>query len=248
MTTKITDAATALLLQGTVVADEDKRPLTVYHGSGATIERFEYTFTNAGNDQLGSGFYFTNNLEEARGYATRRLGPDLPKPGGEEAPNVVHAWLSIKKPLTPTLIGRGLSAAVVEQLLRKSPCLNEALENFGDTEFEGVEKILKEAVAMYVAHPKEKIPLLKQLFKVANDFYPEHIAEFNKAVFEVLGYDGVVETFENGSFDNGTTHYVAFFPEQVVIQFSEPVVDGTADRHQDTASEESPAPDAEGPA
>jgi hypothetical protein len=235
-------ADAALLLQGTVVADADKRPLTVYHGSGAAIERFEYAFTNAGNDQLGSGFYFTSDIEQAKGYAVRRLEPELAKPGGEDAPNVVHAMLSIKNPLSSTFAGKGLSRVAVQKLLRRSPCLNEALENFGDVEFEGQEKVLNEAVAMYVTPPGAGKPLLKQLFKVANDFYPDHIAEFNKAVFEVLGYDGVVETFKDG-----TTHYVAFFPEQVVILLSEPVVDNNADRIQD-AGDESQAPPSDRPA
>ena len=51
---------------------------------------------------------------------------------------------------------------------------------------------------------------------MANDFFPKHVAEFNKAVFEVLGYDGVVQTF-----DNGQVHYVAFFPEQIQIVATE---------------------------
>lgn len=187
-------------------------PLTLYHGSGTAIERFDYKFTNAGSDQLGSGFYFTNRLDDAERYAFRRRSPDEQKLGGEDAPNVLHVHLAITNPMGAVQTGPNLTEANIKALLNRSPCLNEALENFGDVSFEGAANVMNRAVAAYVSRPGTSRPLLRQLFDVANDFFPDQVAEFNKAVFEVLGYDGVVQTF-----DDGQVHYVAFFPEQIEI-------------------------------
>lgn len=191
---------------------KDQAPLMLYHGSGTAIERFDYKFTNAGSDQLGSGFYFTNRLEDAKRYAFRRRSPSEEKLGGEDAPNVVHAHLSIKNPMEAAQTGPGLTPVQVAALLSRSPCLGDALENFGDVAYEGSGNVLRSAVAAYVTRPGTSRPLVRQLFNVANDFFPDHVAQFNKAVFEVLGYDGVVQTFPDGQ-----VHYVAFFPEQIQI-------------------------------
>ena len=42
--------------------------ILAYHGSPVNIDEFRYEFTNKGNDQLGSGFYFTTDKNEALGY------------------------------------------------------------------------------------------------------------------------------------------------------------------------------------
>lgn len=57
------------------VADEDGKPLVVYHGTTADFSAFDRDRTDPESD-LGGGFYFTNNREEvAENYAG--FGPDL---------------------------------------------------------------------------------------------------------------------------------------------------------------------------
>lgn len=41
-----------------------------YHGSPFCIERFDYAFTEHGDDIFGSGFYFATHLDEALKYAS----------------------------------------------------------------------------------------------------------------------------------------------------------------------------------
>lgn len=184
--------------------------LVAFHGSGVAIDRFDYQFTNQGNDQNGSGFYFTTDLEEAIRYCTA-LYQGQPKLGGDDAPTVHVVRLTFENVLDCT-DERALSAAAVKKIILASPVLDDALTNFGDVEFEGKATVLNEAVQMYVSR-KGDTQVIKQFHKLANDFFPnaEHTESFNRAVFKATGIDAVKEEYGN------RTHYVAFFPEQVEI-------------------------------
>ena len=190
-------------------------PLIVHHGTGTSIERFDFEFTNRGHDSLGSGFYFTTDFQQAEEYALRRIAPEFKKPGGEDKPNVITAELVIRSPISRSTSDKELTRMVVIKILEKSPCLKAALENFGDLENEGFDKVLEIAANSYTAKPGGEGELLRVLFALANDFFPNHVQAFNQAIHNVLGYDGYVENFSNG-----ITHYVAFFPEQIHIMKS----------------------------
>lgn len=59
------------------VRDASGELLPVYHGTDTTIRAFDFKLAGQGNDQYGSGFYFTNNYEHAQAYTTDELtGPD----------------------------------------------------------------------------------------------------------------------------------------------------------------------------
>lgn len=178
-----------------------------YHGSGVSIDSFKFDFVNQGADQLGSGFYFTNDVNEARAYAfaTRNNEPKL---GGDECPTVHRVNLRLTKPLSADFI-KPLTKREVEQIIKVSPCLDECLLNFGEVDFEGYSKVFERAIRSYIGH--DTTPLLETLSKLAVDFYGDYIEEFNRAVHTVLKYDGVIKVSENN------THYVAWFPEQITI-------------------------------
>ena len=184
------------------VVDADGRPLRCYHGTGADIPEFSYEFTDMGNDQIGSGFYFTTSPDTASGYASSRLTSDTPKPGGEN-PNVMPVYLSIQKPLDSET-KRGMTAASVKAIILKAPELDQQLENFGDVAWEGIPKVMARAVQGYAG-----MPIMKALNTLANDFYPGHVEAFNEAVRAVTGYDGVYLKYDN------ETHWVAWFPWQI---------------------------------
>lgn len=184
--------------------------LVAFHGSGVAIDRFDYRFTNQGNDQNGSGFYFTTDIEEAIRYCTA-LYQGQPKLGGDNDPTVHVARLTFKN-ILDCKDDRALSAAAVKKIILASPVLDDALTNFGDVEYEGKAVVLNEAVQMYVSR-KGDTQVIKQFHKLANDFFPdaEHTEAFNRAVFKATGIDAVKEEYGN------RTHYVAFFSEQVEI-------------------------------
>lgn len=184
--------------------------LVAFHGSGVAIDVFDYQFTNQGNDQNGSGFYFTTDLEEAIRYCNA-LYQNQPKLGGDDNPTVHVVRLTFENVLD-CKDERALTAAAVKKIILASPVLDDALTNFGDVEFEGKVAVLNEAVQLYVTR-KGDTPVIKELHKLANDFFPDakHTEAFNRAVFKATGIDAVKEEYGN------RTHYVAFFPEQVEI-------------------------------
>ena len=115
------------------VVDGQGRPLIVYHGTGTSIEEFLPEFTGQGNDQYGSGFYFTTDRETAEGYTTRTLN-DQGKPGGMDNPNVIPAYLNIRNPLvveardTPNLYQIEVPASQAVKIIEKMPDIMD-LEN-----------------------------------------------------------------------------------------------------------------------
>jgi hypothetical protein len=195
--------------RGSKVKDKDGKPLPVYHGSGTDIREFKYEFTGKGNDQLGPGFYFTTDVNEARGYQekTNRTGEE--KLGGTDDHTVHEVYLAIKKPLDADKIGN-LSISQVRRIIEDAPDLEDSLSNWGDVEYEGFGKVLLEASKEYAG---KQINILKQLQTIANDFYSDDPASFFKAVKSVLGYDGV--TAKVGGGDGTRVHWVAWFPEQI---------------------------------
>lgn len=186
----------------------EKMILTAYHGSGCDIEAFDFAFTGIGNDQNGSGFYFTTSLDEAIAYCSNSLN-GLPKPGGVDSPTVHQAQLSFTK-LLDSQDESALTFENVVRIIRRSPRLDESLENWDEVTDSTRARVLAKAASAYT-QPAGEGPLLKRLFALANDFFGNDTRAFNEAVRDVLGIDGVVEHYED------KTHFVVFFPEQINI-------------------------------
>lgn len=191
--------------QDSKVRDESGAPRVVYHGSGAAIEEFDFAFTDQGADALGSGFYFTTDEREGRGYTTARNASGSEKLGGEARPTLVKAYLNLTNPLDADAVG-SVTPAQVAKILKRAPGYEYALANYGDVEFEGREAVVARAVEAYAF---EDDNVLQRLHPIANDFFSGEVEAFNNAIREVLGYDGIKKSLGD------RTHYVAFFPEQI---------------------------------
>lgn len=192
-----------------VLLDSQGEPRVFFHGAGCDFDRFDYAFTNQGNDEMGSGFYFTTDRTEAMRYTAAQLN-GMPKPGGEKTPTVHEVFLNIRNPLPREKEG-SISRAKADAMLRASPVLTDALSDWGDIEHEGFERVFAEAVPAYVLRNHL---IIKALFEIANDFYPgsEHIRAFNSQAQKVLGFDAVTDAFlVNGK----KMHVAAWFPEQI---------------------------------
>jgi hypothetical protein len=175
--------------------------IIAYHGTGMEISEFSYDFVGSGNDQLGSGFYFTTDLQQAKGYAF------MPDAGPN--PSVITAILNIKNPLDADRVGT-IPRWKIKKLIELSPELDNALVNWGDVEYEGKNVVLNTAVDAYSAGASG-VNIVRSLFPIANDFYMGKEKEFNDMVTKVLGYDGVVKNFGESK------HYLVFRPEQIEI-------------------------------
>jgi len=178
------------------VVDEEGNPLVMYHGTNSPISEFLFEFTNKGNDQLGSGFYFTDTPSEASGYAEDNAG------------NVMPVYLSVQNPLDEDQTGN-LTESQVRRFIKNAPKYKQRLTDWGDVQYEGERAVLDRAVNAYTRTPEDG-PLLKGLFQIANDFYGDDIQKFNEQVTKILKFDGV-----RSKKPYGATHIMGFQPNQI---------------------------------
>ena len=193
------------------VVDGQGRPLIVYHGTGTSIEEFLPEFTGQGNDQYGSGFYFTTDRETAEGYTTRTLN-NQSKPGGMDNPNVIPAYLNIRNPLvveardTPNLYQIEVPASQAAKIIGKMPdIMDPETSILGDFFDDYWESGPKRSMINRLAREYDWT-----LGTLATDIFRDHPTEFRQAVSDVLGYDGVQVNFPSGE-----KHFIAWFPNQI---------------------------------
>lgn len=183
-----------------------------FHGSGSPIQVFDFAFCGKGNDQLGSGFYFTSSPHDALGYA----GMAAERGGGE--PSVHEVEIEAVNLLRADEFGL-FPREKVAAIARMSPELDERLWDFGDVDYEGREKVFRSMVESF-ASDREPLHLIRRLNTFSSDLFgstPVGVEAFNRAVKEVLGFDGVIEEFRNADGSIKSTHICAFFPEQIKI-------------------------------
>lgn len=169
-----------------------------YHGTPIEFETFDPAFVGRGNDELGSGFYFTDDFDTANRYAL--------KAGDAEDRVVLVAELEIDNPLP---LQGGVTLDQIEQIMRASPEFEEALMNFGDVEYEGEAKVVRFAAKTYAATIEGDT--LMGLNALSNDFYQGREAEFLRAVYIASGYDGLFR--KKGE----ECHAVVWLPERIKI-------------------------------
>jgi hypothetical protein len=136
-----------------------------FHGTSAEFDKFDAAYIGQGNDELGSGFYFTNDEETAHNYALMRNADDG---------YLITAEVDIKKPLEMDTF---FSHKEIKKILEASPNLEDVLWNFGDLNSLSKDSVLNIAVAV--------------LNTMNNDFFNGDEATFLAAVTEVTGYDGL---------------------------------------------------------
>jgi hypothetical protein len=183
-----------------VVVDENKKPLVVYHGTGATFDTFDYTKIGETGRLEGAGFYFTNNKDIATQY-------------GEP----MEVYLSLQKPMPydtkpfnkATLTRLIKRIAEIEAEKNGEDIANGFLSNFGDVSYDGLNSVIKEAVDITL----DDESALDQISGFVGAGV--EIEVVNKAVQEVTGYDGVVAKGLGNQGDGKDKVYVAFFREQV---------------------------------
>ena len=172
---------------------------TVYHGTNAIFDEFKNEYTGQGNDQIGSGFYFTDNPDVAYGYGK----------------NILKCEIEIDNPIRLSQNDYNLDDADIDmsvedviKILVRCPNLKDEEESplldwmdVSDIEWDYVEEYLDGIAQTYVG----------RLISLEADFFKGYSTEFRKAVNEVLGYDGVIQEFKDGTF------YVCWFPEQIKI-------------------------------
>lgn len=186
------------------VVDSMGNPLPMYHGTSHDIEAFQYEFTGKGFDALGSGFYFTSDPKDAGTYAAR---------DSEEGGRIMPVVLSISNPLDADKEG-SITVKQAYQMIMLRPN-DDGLSNWGDISAPGaVSRVVREAAEAYAF---DGANLVRGLFSLANDIFGDDNEAFNKALYKVFGWDGVVKYWP----ETGTQHWVAFFPWQIKSIFNQ---------------------------
>ena len=152
-------------------------PTDVYHGGSSDIRAPSYDFSGKGHDQYGSAALYTaTNPTLASGYAEKAL----------EGANVMPLRINTKGFVSDTNVPN-LTATQIAEMIKKSPD-KDAIYNFGDVDYEGLNKVIGNAVKEYKSVSDDG---LSQLNMLSNDFYPNNPAEFNKGISKLTGIRGV---------------------------------------------------------
>lgn len=167
---------------------------TWFHGTPHDFETFDPARLGKGNDQLGSGFYFTDREDTAYGYAA----------GGF----VLVAELAISSPLLPET---RFTRRQIEEMLRASPDFGDLICNWGEVDFEGEGVVVRRAVDSYAAINEGCDDALQVLNAISNDLWNGQEAAFLAAVRDLTGHDGLFRSYGE------ETHAVVWFPEQVKV-------------------------------
>lgn len=186
--------------------------LNLYHGSPCRIEKFSYEFNKDSAASLGHGFYFTNKLNVAMGY-TERHNSNSGVQFANETPTIHKVRVTLKNPMD-SKHKQALSRSQVRKLILSSPCLDTALANNFDVEFQGRKECIEEACGWYGDYDDRT--LAETLSSLSTDFWQDHNEAFSRLVTEMLGFDGVVAYDENGGV-RGDIIVSAWFPEQIEI-------------------------------
>jgi len=191
---------------GSVVLDEQGRPLVMFHGSPFSgIESFETFGTAYG--LMGTGAYFTDNPLVAFSYATSKRGlRKAKKEGVDPDPSITPVYLSLKNPIDMD------DPADSQQWLTALKKNNVAGRMSGDELAEYV------GVPASGATNKDWLRGLESVLQ-QEEIYEYEAAEIVRDVLKSMGHDGLthIETKGMGITDKVRSHrvYVAFEPAQI---------------------------------
>lgn len=186
----------------------------VMHGSPYSqsihSKGFVYEFLGKGLEQYGPGFYFTTSHDTAHLYTRQPLHKDdLPQ---EKTPGIIKAKVTLNKPIKVEGFGEfhsdfypSLNRTQTRAFIQHAVKLygTEFLSNYGEISFEGIKKVIENAVDIYANN--SSIGALNDLFQ------PSDYESALRLIKRFTGFDGVEVNFHEEKW------IVAWFPEQIQI-------------------------------
>lgn len=150
--------------------------IVMFHGTpNAYFNEFNSGKIGANGTQMGSGFYFTESLEYAKGYS-------------DKSGRVIATLLNIEKPLS-----RNKHEITKQQLKRFIGTVvdskgDDYLSNYGDVYSEGYNNVLDKAVNNLFEHESNDADMIEEIYISSRmDF-----DEFHDGLTKQLGYDGII--------------------------------------------------------
>lgn len=192
------------------VAEKNGYPIDAYHGTpNNDFTVFDKKRVGKGTDQYGAGFYFASNKESAKAYGTR----------------VIETKLKLNNPIKingssdegANLIDAGFNYLLTEEqayeVIKRHPDIYDKEESplgdYYDTYWEnGVEDWMIRDMASNEFN--------RNIGYLDSDLFRNYPNELHEALKDIVGYDGVEVSFENGD-----KFYVAWFDNQ--MKSAEPV-------------------------
>jgi hypothetical protein len=177
-------------------------PTDAYHGGNSLIKEADYLHSGKGNDQYGSAALHTaSDPSISNGYVNQ----------GESGGNIMPLRINREGHIEHDKAGN-LTSSQVKKLIQSSPD-EYALSNFGDVNYEGLNKVLNNAVASYKGVGDDT--LLTQMNMINNDFYTGHPQKFNEKIGDLTGIKGL-----NVDVGGGNQFYLSYKPENIRSRFA----------------------------
>lgn len=177
------------------VVDSEGRLKEVYHGTGSDFTVFSHDYIGQLGSAEGRGFYFTDNLDKAKGYQKNGTG-------------VMKGYLNIEKPLSLSEVT--LKPKDLRKILKEiDPTGDEILSNYeytgeGYPSQSWYNRAMNDAVESLMQN-KNDAEILAEIVNTGSD--NETVL---KTTRNLLGYDGFIE---KNKYEDGEV-YVAFESNQ----------------------------------
>ena len=168
-----------------------------YHGSNAEFNRFEQQFIGAHALEHGFGFYFTNDIDQAKSYGDY----------------VIEADLLIRKPFSDDDIT--ITKNQVKNYIRKyvDPTGEDYLSNYGWYEDEGYENVLNNCVESLFTYNDSDNDIISEILLNVQNKYTD---EAYDAIFEIFGKDGIIYQGFSDWQGEPLTNYLVYSNSQIL--------------------------------
>lgn len=168
-----------------------------YHGSNAEFNRFEQQFIGAHALEHGFGFYFTDEIYQAKSYGNY----------------VIEADLLIRKPFSDNDIT--ITKNQVKQYIRKyvDPSGEDYLSNYGWCEDEGYENVLDKCVESLFTYNDSDNDIISEILLNVQNKYTD---EAYDAVFKIFGKDGIIYHGFSDWQGEPLTNYLVYSNSQIL--------------------------------
>lgn len=171
--------------------------MKVYHGSQFLFEEFNGDFIGKNANSEGKGFYFTDDKRIAEGYA------------GKDG-FVYEVLFNGKKPLSSDTIT--ITKSQLRTFLRAIHEEYDYLNDWGDVESDGIERVLSVAVEGELNGSDSDVDVIAGICNLVGD---------NGGVLDVLyhtlGFDSIIVTAAWGRQDFEQTLYIALVTDIIEI-------------------------------
>lgn len=183
---------------------------TVYHGSPYLFDEFNYDRVGDRGLALTGGFYFTDSINEAKGYG-RSTG--LQKHGGY----LYECEITYND---EKLISSREQSTFTKHQIRTMMTMNDNKEqfkdlvlNYGDVGMYGLSKVLDFAVELYHGQDDWRV-----INGIVGDLYQDDFNRFYHLLRKHFGIDAMIVRSNGIDPKDSSTHYVIFNTDQIKIK------------------------------